>query len=69
MAWGDDAYGDRCGVRAGAEIVKLFPMASLGLSFIRELQGPLNHIPRLPRAALRWIILRIILMQVQLRLV
>ncbi|MEC0206100.1 bifunctional 4-hydroxy-2-oxoglutarate aldolase/2-dehydro-3-deoxy-phosphogluconate aldolase [Paenibacillus lautus] len=32
---------------AGAEIVKLFPMASLGLSFIRELQGPLNHIPLL----------------------
>ncbi|WP_339219890.1 bifunctional 4-hydroxy-2-oxoglutarate aldolase/2-dehydro-3-deoxy-phosphogluconate aldolase [Paenibacillus sp. FSL W7-1332] len=32
---------------AGAEIVKLFPMASLGLSFIRELQGPLSHIPLL----------------------
>lgn len=32
---------------AGAEVVKLFPMASLGLSFIRELQGPLNHIPLL----------------------
>ncbi|MGG3283669.1 bifunctional 4-hydroxy-2-oxoglutarate aldolase/2-dehydro-3-deoxy-phosphogluconate aldolase [Paenibacillus solani] len=32
---------------AGAEIVKLFPTASLGLSYIRELQGPLNHIPLL----------------------
>lgn len=32
---------------AGAEIVKLFPTASLGLEFIRELQGPLNHIPLL----------------------
>ncbi|MDH6673813.1 2-dehydro-3-deoxyphosphogluconate aldolase/(4S)-4-hydroxy-2-oxoglutarate aldolase [Paenibacillus sp. LBL] len=32
---------------AGAEIVKLFPTASLGLEFIRELQGPLHHIPLL----------------------
>lgn len=32
---------------AGAEMVKLFPTASLGLSYIRELQGPLNHIPLL----------------------
>lgn len=32
---------------AGAEIVKLFPTASLGLSYIRELQGPLSHIPLL----------------------
>jgi len=30
---------------AGAEVVKLFPMASLGLGYLREIQGPLNHIP------------------------
>lgn len=32
---------------AGAEIIKLFPMASLGLAYLKELQGPLNHIPLL----------------------
>ncbi|GAB6927251.1 bifunctional 4-hydroxy-2-oxoglutarate aldolase/2-dehydro-3-deoxy-phosphogluconate aldolase [Paenibacillus sp. JCM 10914] len=32
---------------AGAEIIKLFPAASLGISFIKELQGPLGHIPLL----------------------
>jgi 2-dehydro-3-deoxyphosphogluconate aldolase/(4S)-4-hydroxy-2-oxoglutarate aldolase len=30
---------------AGAEVVKLFPMASLGLGYLREIRGPLNHIP------------------------
>ncbi|MEC0243723.1 bifunctional 4-hydroxy-2-oxoglutarate aldolase/2-dehydro-3-deoxy-phosphogluconate aldolase [Paenibacillus dokdonensis] len=30
---------------AGAEVVKLFPMASLGLEYLREIRGPLNHIP------------------------
>ncbi len=30
---------------AGAEAVKLFPMASLGLGYLREIRGPLNHIP------------------------
>lgn len=31
--------------KAGATAVKLFPSASLGLSYIKELQGPLSHIP------------------------
>ncbi|KIL39091.1 2-dehydro-3-deoxyphosphogluconate aldolase [Gordoniibacillus kamchatkensis] len=31
--------------RAGATAVKLFPSASLGLGYIKELQGPLGHIP------------------------
>lgn len=31
--------------KAGATAVKLFPSASLGLDYIKELQGPLNHIP------------------------
>ncbi|GAB6992402.1 bifunctional 4-hydroxy-2-oxoglutarate aldolase/2-dehydro-3-deoxy-phosphogluconate aldolase [Paenibacillus pini] len=30
---------------AGAEIIKLFPMASLGLGYLREIRAPLNHIP------------------------
>lgn len=29
----------------GADIVKLFPAASLGISYIKALMGPLNHIP------------------------
>lgn len=32
---------------AGAEIIKLFPMASLGLAYLKELQGPLSHVPLL----------------------
>lgn len=32
---------------SGAEIIKLFPMASLGLAYLKELQGPLSHIPLL----------------------
>ncbi|MCU6794653.1 MULTISPECIES: bifunctional 4-hydroxy-2-oxoglutarate aldolase/2-dehydro-3-deoxy-phosphogluconate aldolase [Paenibacillus] len=31
--------------KAGATAVKIFPGASLGLAYIKELQGPLNHIP------------------------
>jgi 2-dehydro-3-deoxyphosphogluconate aldolase/(4S)-4-hydroxy-2-oxoglutarate aldolase len=31
--------------KAGATAVKIFPGASLGLGYIKELQGPLNHIP------------------------
>lgn len=31
--------------KAGATAVKLFPSASLGLDYIKELQGPLKHIP------------------------
>jgi 2-dehydro-3-deoxyphosphogluconate aldolase/(4S)-4-hydroxy-2-oxoglutarate aldolase len=33
--------------KAGATAVKLFPSASLGLSYFKELQGPLSHIPML----------------------
>ncbi|PZE21014.1 bifunctional 4-hydroxy-2-oxoglutarate aldolase/2-dehydro-3-deoxy-phosphogluconate aldolase [Paenibacillus xerothermodurans] len=31
--------------KAGATAVKIFPGASLGISYLKELQGPLNHIP------------------------
>ncbi|GIQ68168.1 bifunctional 4-hydroxy-2-oxoglutarate aldolase/2-dehydro-3-deoxy-phosphogluconate aldolase [Xylanibacillus composti] len=31
--------------KAGAAAVKIFPSASIGLSYIKELQGPLSHIP------------------------
>jgi 2-dehydro-3-deoxyphosphogluconate aldolase/(4S)-4-hydroxy-2-oxoglutarate aldolase len=31
--------------KAGATAVKLFPTSSLGLPYIKELQGPLGHIP------------------------
>ncbi|MFC0215371.1 bifunctional 4-hydroxy-2-oxoglutarate aldolase/2-dehydro-3-deoxy-phosphogluconate aldolase [Paenibacillus chartarius] len=31
--------------KAGASAVKLFPSGSLGLGYIKELQGPLPHIP------------------------
>nr|WP_156826180.1 bifunctional 4-hydroxy-2-oxoglutarate aldolase/2-dehydro-3-deoxy-phosphogluconate aldolase [Paenibacillus terrigena] len=30
---------------AGAKLVKLFPMASLGMSYLREIRAPLDHIP------------------------
>ncbi len=33
---------------AGAALVKLFPGGSLGLSYIKNLAGPLGHIPLLP---------------------
>ncbi|MHA7965798.1 bifunctional 4-hydroxy-2-oxoglutarate aldolase/2-dehydro-3-deoxy-phosphogluconate aldolase [Paenibacillus sp. CAU 1782] len=32
-------------VKAGAEAVKLFPMATLGTGYLREIRGPLNDIP------------------------
>ncbi|WP_338540689.1 bifunctional 4-hydroxy-2-oxoglutarate aldolase/2-dehydro-3-deoxy-phosphogluconate aldolase [Paenibacillus tundrae] len=32
---------------AGAKVVKLFPMASLGIPYLREIKAPLNHIPLL----------------------
>lgn len=31
--------------KAGATAVKLFPVASLGVGYIKELQGPLGHVP------------------------
>jgi 2-dehydro-3-deoxyphosphogluconate aldolase / (4S)-4-hydroxy-2-oxoglutarate aldolase len=31
--------------KAGASAVKIFPGASLGIGYLRELQGPLSHIP------------------------
>ncbi|MGN7457010.1 bifunctional 4-hydroxy-2-oxoglutarate aldolase/2-dehydro-3-deoxy-phosphogluconate aldolase [Paenibacillus pasadenensis] len=33
--------------KAGAEAVKIFPMASLGHRYLQELKAPLNHIPML----------------------
>ncbi|OBR64496.1 2-dehydro-3-deoxyphosphogluconate aldolase [Paenibacillus oryzae] len=32
-------------VKAGAEAVKLFPMGTLGIGYLREIRGPLNDIP------------------------
>ncbi|MGI2296347.1 bifunctional 4-hydroxy-2-oxoglutarate aldolase/2-dehydro-3-deoxy-phosphogluconate aldolase [Paenibacillus sp. GXUN7292] len=34
-------------VRFGASLVKVFPCTSLGVGYIKELQGPLSHIPML----------------------
>jgi 2-dehydro-3-deoxyphosphogluconate aldolase/(4S)-4-hydroxy-2-oxoglutarate aldolase len=31
--------------KAGAQAVKIFPSSSLGLDYLKELQGPLGHIP------------------------
>lgn len=31
--------------KAGAQAVKLFPMASLGLPYLRDIRAPLDHIP------------------------
>lgn len=31
--------------KAGADAIKIFPGASLGIQYIKELQGPLGHIP------------------------
>lgn len=31
--------------KAGATAVKIFPSASLGIGYLKELQGPLSHIP------------------------
>ena len=35
----EDAY------RTGADIVKLFPAGSLGVSYLKAVRGPLSHIP------------------------
>lgn len=32
-------------LRAGAEAVKLFPMATLGTGYLKEIRGPLNDVP------------------------
>lgn len=34
--------------KAGASAVKVFPVATLGLAYIRELRGPFNDIPLVP---------------------
>ncbi|OCA88020.1 2-dehydro-3-deoxyphosphogluconate aldolase [Bacillus sp. FJAT-27225] len=34
--------------QAGADILKIFPAGSLGPKYIRELKGPLGHIPMMP---------------------
>lgn len=34
--------------QAGADILKIFPGGSLGAGYIKELQGPLGHIPMMP---------------------
>jgi 2-dehydro-3-deoxyphosphogluconate aldolase/(4S)-4-hydroxy-2-oxoglutarate aldolase len=36
------------GWRAGAAAIKVFPAASLGPAFLREMRGPLPHVPLLP---------------------
>ncbi|WP_203333687.1 bifunctional 4-hydroxy-2-oxoglutarate aldolase/2-dehydro-3-deoxy-phosphogluconate aldolase [Planococcus beigongshangi] len=33
---------------AGADLLKIFPGAALGESYIKDLQGPLGHIPMMP---------------------
>ncbi|XVV11006.1 bifunctional 4-hydroxy-2-oxoglutarate aldolase/2-dehydro-3-deoxy-phosphogluconate aldolase [Actinoplanes sp. CA-131856] len=39
--------------RAGAELVKLFPAAGLGPSFLRDVRGPLPHIPVMPTGGIK----------------
>lgn len=34
--------------QAGADILKIFPASSLGPGYLRELKGPLGHIPMMP---------------------
>lgn len=34
--------------QAGADILKIFPASSLGPNYLRELRGPLGHIPMMP---------------------
>lgn len=34
--------------QAGADILKIFPGSSLGPNYLRELRGPLGHIPMMP---------------------
>ncbi|NDI33977.1 bifunctional 4-hydroxy-2-oxoglutarate aldolase/2-dehydro-3-deoxy-phosphogluconate aldolase [Chengkuizengella sediminis] len=31
--------------KLGVEAVKIFPLASIGISYLKEIQGPLSHIP------------------------
>jgi 2-dehydro-3-deoxyphosphogluconate aldolase / (4S)-4-hydroxy-2-oxoglutarate aldolase len=38
--------------RAGAALVKVFPAGSVGPSFVKDLRGPLGHIPLLPTGGL-----------------
>jgi 2-dehydro-3-deoxyphosphogluconate aldolase/(4S)-4-hydroxy-2-oxoglutarate aldolase len=38
---------------AGATAVKLFPVASLGVGYLKELQGPLSHIPMMAVGGVR----------------
>jgi 2-dehydro-3-deoxyphosphogluconate aldolase/(4S)-4-hydroxy-2-oxoglutarate aldolase len=33
---------------AGASVVKLFPAASVGIGYVKDIRGPLNEIPLLP---------------------
>ncbi|MBO0588562.1 bifunctional 4-hydroxy-2-oxoglutarate aldolase/2-dehydro-3-deoxy-phosphogluconate aldolase [Sporosarcina sp. E16_8] len=33
---------------AGADLVKVFPGESLGVNYLKDLQGPLGHIPMMP---------------------
>lgn len=34
--------------KAGADLIKVFPGNALGVDYIKELQGPLGHIPMMP---------------------
>jgi 2-dehydro-3-deoxyphosphogluconate aldolase/(4S)-4-hydroxy-2-oxoglutarate aldolase len=34
--------------QAGADVMKIFPGRSLGVDYIKELRGPLSHIPMMP---------------------
>jgi 2-dehydro-3-deoxyphosphogluconate aldolase/(4S)-4-hydroxy-2-oxoglutarate aldolase len=34
--------------QSGADLIKIFPGSSLGVNYIKELQGPLGHIPMMP---------------------
>ena len=39
-----------CANRAGADIVKIFPAGHLGLKYIKDIQGPINHVKFLAAA-------------------
>ncbi|MDV2582197.1 bifunctional 4-hydroxy-2-oxoglutarate aldolase/2-dehydro-3-deoxy-phosphogluconate aldolase [Alkalibacillus haloalkaliphilus] len=34
--------------RAGADVVKIFPASAVSLNYLKDLQGPLGHIPMIP---------------------
>ncbi|GIP56371.1 bifunctional 4-hydroxy-2-oxoglutarate aldolase/2-dehydro-3-deoxy-phosphogluconate aldolase [Paenibacillus woosongensis] len=38
---------------AGATAVKIFPMASMGLAYLREIRAPLSHIPMIATGGVR----------------